>query len=41
MLSPKRTIAELKELCAFTGDENGAVRNGSCKARMAGIDFYQ
>ena len=33
-LNPKRTVAELKELRARTGDD-------SCKASIAGIEFCQ
>lgn len=41
ILDPKRTIAELKELRALTGDENGAQRVAFTPAWVTARDWYQ
>src|SRR5690242_10302085 len=40
-LNPKRTIAELKELRALTGDENGAQRVAFTKTWVAARDWLR
>ena len=41
LLNPKRTIAELKELRALTGDENGAQRVAFTKTWLAARDWLR
>jgi N-carbamoyl-L-amino-acid hydrolase len=41
LLSPKRTIAELKELRALTGDENGAQRVAFTKTWLSAREFLR
>ena len=40
-LNPKRTVAELKELRALTGDENGAQRVAFTKTWLAAREFLR
>ena len=41
MLDPRRTLAELKELRALTGDENGAQRVAFTRPWVVARDWYQ
>ena len=41
LLNPKRTVAELKELRALTGDENGAQRVAFTKTWLKAREFLR